>query len=102
MTTFINRYPPIKVFKRLIDYAPFLDYEKCDCKPQIFKKESAQPYSNYNSRNLRVASTSNTYKGGRIQFGDTYLASFNGFGINYLGRSEGMPGGSGAPIKNKF
>ena len=102
MTTFINKYPPKKLFKQLIDYAPFIDYEKCDCKPQIYKKESCQPYSNYNSHNLKVASAINRYKGGRIQFGNTYLGTFNGYGLNYLGRSEGMPGGGGIPIKNKF
>jgi hypothetical protein len=70
--------------------------------PLVFKKQSCQPYSNYNSRNLRIASTINTYSGGRIQFGNTYLGGFRGFEFNYLGRSEGMPGGSGIPIKNKF
>lgn len=102
MNYLINKYPPKKLFKQLIDYTPFLDYEKCDCKPEIYKKQSCQPYSNYNSRNLRIASTINTYSGGRIQFGNTYLGGFRGFEFNYLGRSEGMPGGSGAPIKNKF
>jgi len=102
MNFLINKYPPKKIFKQLIDYAPFLDYDKCDCKPEILKKQSCQPYSSYNSRNLRIASTINTYSGGRIQFGNTYLGTFRGFEYNYLGRSEGMPGGSGAPIKNKF
>jgi hypothetical protein len=100
--TYVNRYPPKKAFKNLIDYAPYLDYDKCDCKPVIFKKESAQPYSTYNARNLRVSRAVNTYQGGRIQFGNTYLPNFNGFRLNYLGRTEGMPGGSGKPIKNKY
>jgi hypothetical protein len=102
MNFLVNKYPPKKVFKKLIDYAPFLNYDKCDCRPEIFKKQSSQPYSVYNSRNLRIASTINTYSGGRIQFGNTYLGEGRGFELNYLGRSEGMPGGSGAPIKNKF
>ena len=102
MNYLINKYPPKKLFKQLIDYAPFLDYEKCDCKPEIFNKKSCQPYSTYNSRNIRIASTINTYSGGKIQFGNSYLGTFRGFEYNYLGRSEGMPGGSGAPIKNKF
>ena len=102
MNFLVNKYPPKKAFKKLIDYAPFLDYDKCDCKPEILKKQSTQEYSTYNSRNSRVAGAINTYAGGRIQFGNTYLGTFRGYGINYLGRSEGMPGGSGAPIKNKF
>jgi hypothetical protein len=45
---YINKYPPKKAFKNLIDYAPYLDYDKCECRPEILKKESAQPYSTYN------------------------------------------------------
>ena len=98
----VNKAPPVKRFKQLIDHAVYADNQKCYCKPEIFKKASANPNSTYNSRNLRVASTINSFKGGRIQFGNNYLGTTNGFGLNYLGRLEGMPGGSGRPIKNKF
>jgi hypothetical protein len=102
MNYLINKNPPRKVFKQLIDYAAFLENEKCDCKPEIYKKQSCQQYSAYNSRYLRIAGAINTYTGGRIQFGNYYLIPSRRPGLNYLGRSEGMPGGSGAPIKNKF
>ena len=102
MAHIYNKLPPIKAYKKLIEYAAFIDDSFCQCRPEINKKESTQPYSTYNSRNLRVSQTINSYPGGRIQFGDTYLNNFRGFYINYLGRREGMPGGSGAPIKNKF
>ena len=38
--------------------------------------------------------------GGKIQYGNFYLGQ--PLNINYLGRMEGMPGGSGMPPKNRF
>jgi hypothetical protein len=98
----VNKAPPIKRFKQLIDHAVYADKQNCYCKHDVLKKTSCLPNSTYNSRNLRVANTIQTFKGGRIQFGNDYLGTINGFGLNYLGRLEGMPGGSGTPIKNKF
>ena len=37
---------------------------------------------------------------GKTQFGNFYLGK--PLQLNYLGRSEGMPGGSGMPPKNQF
>lgn len=70
--------------------------------PIVLKKASCQPYSANFTQNSKVAYAVNTYRGGRIQFGNYYLIPSHRPGLNYLGRSEGMPGGSGAPIKNKF
>ena len=71
--------------------------------PPIFKKASCNPNGANYSRSLRIANIlKNTSLNGRIQYGNTYLGTFDGFGLNYLGRSEGMPGGSGTPFKNKF
>jgi hypothetical protein len=94
-----NNTGPIKKYKKLIEYADFVKYENCRCQPEIGKNDSANPNSSYNSRNLRVAQTINATRGGRIQFGN-----INGtpLPLNYLGRLEGMPGGGGSPIKNKF
>jgi hypothetical protein len=38
--------------------------------------------------------------GGNVQYGNYYLGK--PVQINYLGRTEGQPGGSGAPPRNKF
>lgn len=38
--------------------------------------------------------------GGKIQFGNFYLGQ--PLNVNYLGRTEGMPGGSGMPPTNRF
>jgi hypothetical protein len=101
--TNVNKAPPVKRFKQLIDHAVYADKQNCYCKPEVFKKMSCLPNSTYNSRNLKISTTINSFKGGRLQFGNNYLGSFNGgLGLNYLGRLEGMPGGSGSPFKNKF
>jgi hypothetical protein len=42
----------------------------------------------------------NSTVGGSTQFGNYYLGEPVVF--NYLGRVEGQPGGSGAPLRNRF
>ena len=42
----------------------------------------------------------NSTKGGKMQYGNFYLGEQ--LKINYLGRIQGMPGGSGSPPVNKF
>ena len=102
--TNVNKAPPIKRFTQLIDQAVYANNNTfCYCQRNVFKNASAEPNSAFFTRSQKIANTLNSvYKGGRIQYGNTYLGTFNGFGLNYLGRLEGMPGGSGAPFKNKF
>lgn len=52
------------------------------------------------SNNVRVSQIINYSKGGKIQYGNFYLGQ--PLNINYLGRVEGMAGGSGSPPKNMF
>lgn len=52
------------------------------------------------SNNMRISKIVNFYRGGKTQYGDSYLGQ--PLNINYLGRIEGMPGGSGTAPKNKF
>jgi hypothetical protein len=52
------------------------------------------------SYNTRVSQIVNINKGGNTQFGNFYLDQ--PLQLNYLGRAEGMPGGSGRPPKNQF
>jgi len=105
--TNVNKAPPVKRFKQLIDHAVYADKQNCYCQRDVLKNASADPNSAFLTRNQKIANAvNNNYKGGRLQFGNTYLGSFNsgfsGFGLNYLGRLEGMPGGGGTPLKNKF
>lgn len=50
------------------------------------------------SNNQRISEIVNFSRGGKTQFGNFYLGQ--PLNVNYLGRSEGMPGGSGAPPTN--
>ena len=72
----------------------------CTCVSGYYNKTIAD--SNYVSvrlaKNERISIAVNNYKGGRIQFGNFYLGQ--PLNINYLGRTEGMPGGSGKPPTN--
>ena len=52
------------------------------------------------SNSMRLSQIVNFSKGGRTQYGNFYLAQ--PLNVNYLGRMEGMPGGSGMPPKNTF
>jgi hypothetical protein len=52
------------------------------------------------SNNIRVSQIVNYTKGGTTHFGNFYLGQ--PLNINYLGRSAGMPGGSGSPPVNRF
>ena len=51
-------------------------------------------------KNMRISQIINTSTGGNTQYGNFYLGQ--PLNLNYLGRAEGMPGGSGIPPKNRF
>jgi hypothetical protein len=48
----------------------------------------------------RISKLVNSTKGGKTQYGNFYLGE--PLNINYLGRIQGMSGGSGCPPVNKF
>jgi len=98
----VNKASPVKRYKQVIDNAIYGDKRICYCQPEIFKNASANPNGAYNSQNMRISTIVKNFKGGQLQFGNTYLGTSTGLELNYLGRLEGMPGGSGKPIKNKF
>jgi hypothetical protein len=52
------------------------------------------------SNSQRISQIINSSVGGSTQFGSYYLGEPVVF--NYLGRVEGQPGGSGAPLRNRF
>ena len=74
----------------------------CYCIPDKYDKNT--PGSDSPSAKVsyatRIAQVVNTTKGGKIQYGNFYLGQ--PLNINYLGRIEGMPGGSGMPPVNRF
>ena len=48
----------------------------------------------------RISQVIQAKKGGSSQYGNFYLGQ--PLNVNYLGRMEGMPGGSGSPPVNRF
>ena len=75
---------------------------QCLCAPQIYNKNvlgSDNPSIRV-SYNTRISQIVNFYKGGKTQFGNFYLGQ--PLQLNYLGRAQGMPGGSGSAPKNTF
>jgi len=81
---------------------PFDDTYQCICAPTIYNKSvlGSDSPSTRVSYNTRISQVINFYKGGKTQYGNFYLGQ--PLQLNYLGRSEGMPGGSGMPPLNQF
>jgi hypothetical protein len=92
---------------RVINYvaaynAIFPNSEQLDClcvynKYNKFVVGSYSPSINV-SNNRRISQIINYSKGGKTQYGNFYLGQ--PLNINYLGRFEGMAGGSGSPPSN--
>ena len=74
----------------------------CVCIPDKYDKNIIQSDSASTkvSYNTRISQVINYSKGGKTQYGNFYLGQ--PLNVNYLGRMEGMPGGSGSPPLNKF
>jgi hypothetical protein len=94
---------------RIINYiAPYnalfpnLEQKNCYCIFNKFDKNtpgSLSPAARV-STSIRISKLVNLTKGGKIQYGNYYLGEQ--VNVNYLGRIQGMPGGSGSPPVNKF
>jgi len=89
---------------RLINYVALYSAQgkeaTCFCIPDKYDKFIRQSNSSNISNNQRIAQRINSSVGGSTQFGSYYLGQ--PVVINYLGRTEGQPGGGGSPPKNKF
>ena len=74
----------------------------CQCNTEELKKFSSQSITPNISNLQRISQIVRTSVGvgGRTHFGNYYLGEPSVF--NYLGRVEGQPGGSGAPLRNRF
>lgn len=74
----------------------------CVCIPSKYDKRTlgSDSPSVRVSNNMRVAQIVNSSLGGKTQFGNFYLGQ--PLRVNYLGRVEGQPGGSGKPPTNSF
>ena len=99
--------------KSILSY--FFTYVKCiDCPPPTEKQcvwkcdkdkwDKFKFTSVGNNPNIsykqQISIKINTTVGGNVHYGNYYLGK--PLQVNYLGRTEGQPGGSGAPLRNKF
>ena len=78
------------------------DSTNCECIPEHYNKTKVGTHNSSIKEpiRIRISRTVNTYSGGKLQYGDTYLNK--PLQLNYFGRVEGMPGGYGSPPLNKF
>ena len=76
--------------------------KSCLCIPNKYDKNT--PGSDSSSAKVsyatKIAQTILSKKGGKSQYGNFYLGQ--PLNVNYLGRIEGMSGGSGMPPINRF
>jgi hypothetical protein len=81
---------------------PNSEPKNCVCIPDQYNKETigSESPSTRISKNIRISQIVNFNKGGKTQYGNFYLGQ--PLNINYLGRMEGMPCGSGSPPVNRF
>jgi len=95
-------------FYKLINYVASYNEkypnEEIPCRPCIqtsYNKTvvSSDSSSARVSRSYRISELLNT-RGWCPRYGNYYLGK--PLNVNYLGRTEGMPGGSGSPPVNKF
>jgi hypothetical protein len=74
----------------------------CYCIPNKYDKNT--PGSDSSSAKVsyatRISQVIQSKKGGNVQYGNFYLGQ--PLNVNYLGKIEGMPGGSGMPPINRF
>ena len=92
-----------KIIKYIAEYnlvKPDAQQKNCLCISNKFDKfvRGSDSVSTLVSTNMRIAQLIKFYKGGKTQYGNSYLGQ--PLNINYLGRMEGMSGGSGKPPSN--
>jgi hypothetical protein len=70
----------------------------CDADELKLNNQSTSTNNTSQTRSQRIAQLTRGYLGGTIQFGDVSTQPKSSF----LGRTEGQPGGIGAPPLNRF
>ena len=95
-----------RIIKYVAKYNELYGQEKqinnCYCIPNKYDKNtpgSLSPSAKV-SYATKLSQIIQSTKGGKSQFGNSYLGQ--PLNVNYLGKMEGMPGGSGMPPLNRF
>lgn len=86
---------------RIIQYLAWNpDATSCSCAIAPLYKPGADNVAYKATQAQRISQLVQCAKGGRTQYGNLYLGQ--PISVNALGRTQGMPGGSGRPPLNKF
>jgi hypothetical protein len=88
--------------RRIINYFALNPNANCinPCNYDRIKKFQRTELTGNQSYNQRIANTIRIGNGSRVEYGNNYLRK--PIFVNYLGRMEGQPGGSGMPPRNQF
>lgn len=88
--------------RRIINYFALNPNAEClnPCNRDRIKKFQRTELTGNTSYNQRTANKIRTGIGSKVEFGNYYLGK--PIFVNYLGRMEGQPGGSGMPPRNQF
>jgi hypothetical protein len=88
--------------RRIINYFALNPNAECinPCNLDKIKKFQRTELTGNSSYNQRIANTIRIGVGSKVEFGNNYLGQ--PIFVNYLGRMEGQPGGSGMPPRNQF
>ena len=93
-----------KIINYIAEYNVLNETNKLNCYCVINKYDKNTPGSDSSSTKVsyatRISQLIKSSKGGKTQYGNFYLGE--PLNINYLGRIQGMPGGSGRPPVNRF
>jgi len=87
----------INVVSKINNFVLKENLSACSCVQNRYNKNQIVTDTKI-SNNVRIAQIINSTKGGKTNFGNFYLGQ--PLNMNYLGRMEGMPGGSGSPPRN--
>lgn len=93
-----------RIIKYIADNNTYRNESPNTCYCVLDKYDKNTPISNSASSNFsyakRISQIVQSSKGGKTQYGNFYLGQ--PLNLNYLGKIEGMSGGSGMPPKNRF
>ena len=85
-------------FNKLYTYQINQTYNTCNCIQQKVLTIKSGWNDPTQAENIRIAQSVSNNLGGKIVWGNNGIPA----PVNYLGRVEGQPGGSGKPLRNTF
>ena len=85
-------------FRKVYTYVIFKNFNTCNCIQQKVNNVKTGWNNPIQTENMRVSQILSNNLGGKITWGNGGIPTK----VNYLGRTEGQPGGIIGPLRNKF